>query len=122
MNATSSDPPVVAITGAEGTLLVQRCRECGLHQAPARLLCDACGADAPAWTRATGLAVVHTYVVMHHAYLRGTPVPYAVALIELDEGPRLLARADDVPLQDLRVGMRVRAGPAQGGVLALTAV
>jgi hypothetical protein len=47
------------------------------------------------WTPAQGIGTVVSYVVFHRQYAPTFPVPYTVALVELAEGPRLLARLAD---------------------------
>jgi uncharacterized protein len=79
---------------SHGTLLVQWCRSCGRHQFYPRGHCTGCFAPDPEWTPASGRGRVHTYTV-----IRRTPnaefaagCPYVLAVIELDEGPRMTAR------------------------------
>ncbi len=78
----------------DGTLLIQRCRSCGRSQFYPRGHCAACYAPDPEWTPASGRGRLHTFTV-----IRRTPnaefaadCPYVLAIIELDEGPRLTAR------------------------------
>lgn len=95
---------------AAGRLVLQRCRDCGRWQHYPRVLCAACwGADL-AWAEPAGTGVVWTFTVAHRP---GHPawqaeVPYAIAIVELDEGPRLLANVIDCPPEAVRVGMAVR--------------
>jgi uncharacterized protein len=78
--------------GAErGELLVQRCHGCGAHQFYARPFCLACGADDPEWVSVSGAGTVYSAVCVRIPVVDDLPVPYAVGLVELDEGPRLLA-------------------------------
>jgi uncharacterized OB-fold protein len=78
--------------GAErGELLVQRCPRCGAHQFYARPFCLACGADDPEWVVACGGGTVYSAVCVRIPVRDELAVPYAVGLVELDEGPRLLA-------------------------------
>jgi uncharacterized protein len=77
-----------------GTLLIQRCRACGRYQFYPRRHCVHCFAPDPEWTPASGRGRLHTYTV-----IRRTPnaefaadCPYVLAIIELDEGPRMTAR------------------------------
>ncbi len=64
------------------------------------------------WKESAGLGAVYTYSVVrqsYHPFFRGL-VPYAVAWIDLDEGPRLVSNivGVDDPVRDVRIGMRVR--------------
>ncbi len=78
---------------AEGRLEVQRCGGCGKHQFPPSYLCRFCGAESLAWRAVSGRGRVHSFTIVHRA---PTPafrarVPYVVALIDLDEGLRMMA-------------------------------
>jgi uncharacterized OB-fold protein len=90
---------------AEHELRVQRCRRCGAHQFFARPFCLACGADDVAWVAASGLGTVYSLTTVHRQVTPDLPAPYVNALVELDEGPRLLTRLVDGPC---RIGDRVR--------------
>jgi len=95
---------------ASGRLLVQRCPECDSSQFYPRALCVSCGSD-PVWQEASGHGTVHTFTVIRQ---NGLPsfrdeVPYVVAMIELDEGPRMMGNVTGCPVEDVRIGMPVRA-------------
>lgn len=77
---------------AEGRLLVQRCRVCGHHQLYPRPFCMACDSTDLAWDEAAGLGTVYSCVTVHLSVRDDLPPPYTVGLVEIDEGPRLLAR------------------------------
>lgn len=86
----------------EGTLLLQRCRTCGRHQFYPRGHCVHCFAPDPEWTPASGHGRLHTYTVVQRTPNAefAADCPYVLAIIELDEGPRMTARiigeADDI--------------------------
>jgi uncharacterized OB-fold protein len=91
-------------------LVLQRCRSCGRHVFYPRAACPHClGADL-AWERVSGQGRVHTFTVVHRG-LRGFPLgpPYVIAIVELDEGPRLMTNLVDVEPDPakIRIGMRV---------------
>ncbi len=75
-----------------GHLVYQRCRRCGHCWLPARAECPECLYPEGEWTRATGRGRVVSWVVYHHAYHEAfkNRLPYNVAIVELDEGPRLI--------------------------------
>lgn len=95
---------------AQGVLLVQRCGACHRVQSIPRLFCRHCGADAPLWERSTGLGRIYTFTVNHRAANphMADKLPYVVAVVELDEGTRLMANIVDAPPDDVRIGDRVR--------------
>ena len=53
---------------------------------------------------------MYSYVVHHHPPVPGHTLPFVVALVELEEGVRLLAELVDVPPEEVRVGLPVRIG------------
>lgn len=95
---------------AEGRLLFQECPVCGHRQFYPRALCTACGAD-PVWAEASGRGTVHTYTIVRQ--YGGPPfrdeLPYVVAVVELEEGIRMLGNVTDCPVDDVAVGMPVEA-------------
>lgn len=87
----------------EGRLLLRGCTACGrCHHYP-RSICPFCMSDATEWREAAGTGTVHAFSVM-----RRVPVPYAVAYVELDEGPLMLTNLVRTDLDALRIGQRVQ--------------
>lgn len=80
----------------EGRLMFQRCG-CGHAWLPARRECPACLRPGALWERASGRGTLLSWVVYHTAYhpAFAERLPYHVALVQLDEGPRLLTRIAD---------------------------
>ena len=76
----------------EGRLTFQRCRNCSHSWLPPRAECPECLAGEWDWTAAAGKGRVVSWVIYHHAYHEEFKerLPYNVALVELDEGPRLI--------------------------------
>jgi uncharacterized OB-fold protein len=89
-------------------LLIQRCTACGALRFPWLPGCGACG--GPDWdtVEAGGEGTVHSYVVMHHPPFPAFDPPYAVGLIELAEGVRIVSNVVGVPHDEVRIGMPVR--------------
>ena len=90
-------------------LVLQRCGACGRHVFYARALCPHCHRDALEWVRAAGTGVVYSFTVVHRPASKAFAdrVPYVVALIDLDEGPRLLSTLRVSDPAQARVGQRV---------------
>jgi uncharacterized OB-fold protein len=93
-----------------GRLLIQSCAECGHRQFYPRAICVSCGSE-PVWTDASGRGTVHTFTVVRQ---NGLPafrdaIPYVTAIIELEEGPRLMGNVTGCAAEDVRIGMAVRA-------------
>lgn len=93
---------------AEGRLLYQECPACGHRQLYPRAMCTACAAT-PEWREASGRGSVHTYTVIHqnHAEPFRDQLPYVVAMVELDEGPRMMTNITDCDPADVSIGMAV---------------
>ncbi|MFI1723700.1 OB-fold domain-containing protein [Streptomyces sp. NPDC020489] len=89
-------------------LLIQRCTACRTLRHPWLPGCNTCG--HPEWdtVEASGTGTVHSYVVMHHPPFPAFDPPYAVGLIELTEGVRLISNVIGVPYDKVRIGMPVR--------------
>ncbi|KUL41494.1 hypothetical protein ADL15_04380 [Actinoplanes awajinensis subsp. mycoplanecinus] len=73
-----------------GELRIQRCGKCGALRHPPGPGCPACGAFTPEYLVAAGTGTVHSYVVHHHPPLPGRRSPVTVALVDLDEGVRMV--------------------------------
>lgn len=76
----------------EDRLLLQRCRDCGVLRFFPRYLCTACGSEHVEWAEASGRGTVHSFTIVHRAAFPEfqARTPYVVALIDLEEGPRMM--------------------------------
>jgi uncharacterized OB-fold protein len=95
---------------ARGELLYQRCPGCDHRQFYPRQLCTACG-GATAWATASGRGTVHTFTIVRQ---NGMPpfkdqLPYAVAMIDLAEGVRMMGNVTGCAVESVRIGMPVEA-------------
>ena len=89
---------------AEGKLLLKKCNECGeVHHYP-RALCPFCWSEKVEWVQAKGTGEIYTYTVTR----RGGPVPYCIAYVTLDEGPRMMTNIVDCDLDSIKIGQRVK--------------
>ncbi|MFF5439714.1 bifunctional MaoC family dehydratase N-terminal/OB-fold nucleic acid binding domain-containing protein [Streptomyces achromogenes] len=95
---------------AERRLLIQRCTACGTPRHPWLPGCNACGGLGWDTVEASGEGTVYSYVVVHHPPVPGFDLPYAVVLVELAEGVRMVGNVVGVPYDEVRIGMPVRAG------------
>ncbi len=89
--------------------MIQRCKGCGTHLYPGRQLCTECLGEALEWVQASGRGTLFTFGIMHQRYHPGfvDDLPYNVAVVELEEGPRLNTNIVGVENEALRVGMAV---------------
>ena len=93
---------------AEGVLRLQRCAACGRHVFYPRAVCPFCMSTGLAWVEAGGSGRVHSFTVVHRAPAEyRDEAPYVVALVELDEGVRMMTRLVDVEPAAVSVGMPV---------------
>ena len=90
----------------EHELRIQSCAACGVLRHPPGPSCPSCGSFDRTYVVASGLGTVFSYVVHHHPPVPGKELPLVIALIDLDEGVRMVG---EVPGQlDLAIGDRVR--------------
>lgn len=93
----------------EQKLLMPHCDACGSYWFPPSLLCPHCSSAKWSWTATSGRGRIFSYVVYHRVYHPGFAgeVPYAVAVIELDEGPRMISNVIGIAPEKLSCDMRV---------------
>jgi uncharacterized OB-fold protein len=123
--ATKPQPHVTAETRrfwdacADGALIFQCCGACGYAQFPPRPFCTRCRADAPAEVRSSGLGTVHSHttVLRPPTSAFAADVPYVIALVDFDEGFRMMANLRHCAPVDVRIGLRVQVlfEPMAGG-------
>ncbi len=80
---------------AEDKLLIARCASCSKLQHPPSPMCPVCGSTEWATVEASGRGTVHSWIVSHHP-TRPDDDPRIVALVDLDEGTRLVTNLVDV--------------------------
>jgi uncharacterized OB-fold protein len=88
-----------------------KCTKCGSLRTLPHRYCPKCGNDAAEWTTVSGRGTVWSIGIFHQVYFEGfrDEVPYNVAVIELDEGPRIYSNIVGTPNGDIRIGDRVEA-------------
>ena len=91
-------------------LVVQRCTGCGTYRFPAREICSECLSNKSEWVPVSGKGEVFSFNVMHQVYHPGfaEEVPYAVVVIKLAEGPKMISNLVGVKPQEVKIGTRVR--------------
>lgn len=96
---------------AEGKLLVQACTKCGYLRWPPGPMCNECLSTETAWKEISPTGTLWSYAVYHRAMNPKfkDQIPYTVALVELDEGPRMYGRL-------VANGAKVEPGVAVRGV------
>ena len=82
---------------AEGRLQLQRCQQCRDFYFPPRPMCPKCWSTEIDWEVVSGRGTLHSYVINHRpAPGFAADAPYAIALVELEEGPRLMSNVVDI--------------------------
>jgi len=80
-----------------GELRLQRCDGCANVYFPPRPFCPSCGSRKVSVFKASGKGKLYSYVINHRPAAPGFTPPYAIAVIELDEGPRMMSNIIDCP-------------------------
>lgn len=94
-----------------GRLSLQRCAQCAHFRYPISPFCPNCLAGDFDWTPVSGRGSVFSFIVFHRAYHPGfqADLPYNVALVQLEEGPRMYSNIVGTPNDRVRVGDQVEA-------------
>ena len=94
---------------ARGELRLQRCAACAVWRHPPRVRCARCGSDQWQWERSSGRGIVYSWTIVHQALVPmfAEDLPYAVVVVELEEGPRLVTAVRGIAPQALRIGLPV---------------
>lgn len=89
-----------------GELRIQVCNACGAKRFPPGPACQSCEAYDRGWEVASGRGTVFSYVVHRHPPVPGKELPIVIALVDLDEGVRMVGEVEGV--DDLAIGDRLR--------------
>lgn len=91
-------------------LRMQKCTECNHIRFPAGILCPACHCMNAEWVKLSGQGTIFSYVVFRKAYHPAyqDEIPYVVAIIQLDEGPRMESNIIDTDVNEIKIGMPVK--------------
>ncbi len=94
---------------AAGELRTQYCPRCGHHFLYPRRWCPSCWHDQPRWEPVSGRGTVTAFSVIHQAPFDSyaADVPYAIAVVKLEEGPQLMTNIVGCEPDEVAVGMAV---------------
>lgn len=92
-----------------GALALLRCEDCGRWIHYVKLQCPNCGSRMLSWSPSSGKGKLYSYSVLHRAAspLFKDKVPYVLAIIELDEGIKIMSHLVGCDPEQVRVGMEV---------------
>lgn len=96
-----------------GDLLLQRCRACGRFAGYPKVFCPHCYSDDLEWAASSGRGTIYTFstVTANPPSTFLDELPYTIAIVQLEEGPRFLTRLVGVDPADVRCEMPVRLAP-----------
>jgi len=114
----TSAKPIPAVTpdlapffeaAKRGQLVVQKCGGCGKLRFPARTLCSSCLSEEASWTPVSGRGEVFSFNIMHQVYHPGfaAETPYAVVVVKLEEGAKMISNLVGVEPKAIRCGMAI---------------
>jgi uncharacterized OB-fold protein len=89
-------------------LEISACDDCDHLFLPPGPCCPKCWSSDLSTREVSGSARIFSYVVYRRTYHPGMPAPYVVALIELDEGPRLISNVVGCEPEEVEIDMPVR--------------
>jgi uncharacterized protein len=90
-------------------LVIQQCQECGLHRHYPQYLCPRCSSPRWTWSPVSGRGHIYTFTVTHQPFSKswGARTPYAVAVVELEEGVRMVSDLSDAEVDRVEIGQPV---------------
>lgn len=91
----------------EKELRLQRCKGCGAFLHPPRPMCPHCLSTESEWVPVKGKGKIYSWVTYYESPHPAFKAPYAVVLVELEEGPRIVSNMVDTKPEDLYIGMPV---------------
>ncbi len=95
--------------GAQGQLLIQRCRACGHYIHPPTPICPRCLSRDVAPGAVSGRGEVASFTINYQQWVPGLQTPYVIAIVELaeQEGLRLTTNIIHCAVEEVRIGMAV---------------
>jgi uncharacterized protein len=100
---------------ARGVLLLKFCDACQRYHHYPRTFCPHCFSDRTRWVESSGRGKIYTFSVLR----LGTPTPFSLAYVQLEEGPRMMTNLVDCDFDALAIDMPVRLSckPATDGTM-----
>jgi len=102
-----------------GELRIQCCGTCDRLTHPPTPWCPSCGDPEPTSRAMSGRGTVFTYTVTHHPQVEGFDYPLVVAVVELEEGVRLITDLVDIAVEQVCCGLPVELTVRDVGGLTL---
>lgn len=89
-------------------LRFQRCSACRAVRYPIGPTCPHCHSFQFEWVTSSGRGKIYSYTIVHYQAHPAFPVPYTVVLVEMEEGPRIIAQLKHTADVPWRIGTPVR--------------
>lgn len=95
----------------KGELRFQRCGDCGTWRHMPRHTCAQCGSAKWSWEKSSGRGTLYSWTTTHRSFHPGfnDEVPYAVVVVEMEEGVRIVSQIEGVAPEALKLGMKLKA-------------
>jgi uncharacterized OB-fold protein len=103
----TDDSAVFWDAAAEHRLVAQRCAGCGVLRHPPRPMCPHCGSLEFEVAELSGQGTLYSYALLHHPQHPAFDYPVLAALVDLDEGIRLVSNIVEIDTADIEIGMRL---------------
>lgn len=99
------------VAARERRLVIQRCLSCRAYRFPPEIACFHCGSMEYEWAPVSGRATLYTWTVAHPPLLPffRERSPWPVAVVQLEEGPRLVTNIAGLPIDQYEIGMPLEA-------------
>jgi uncharacterized protein len=105
----TDDSAVFWEAAADHRLVAQRCVGCGALRHPPRPMCPHCHSLEIEVVELSGRGTLYSYAVLHHPQHPAFDYPVLAALVDLDEGIRMVSNLVDIDLPGIEIGMRLEA-------------
>ena len=95
----------------QGRFITTRCGKCAAISFPPRMLCPACFSDQREWVELSGRGVIYAFTrnrIVARAFIK--EAPFVTAMVDLEEGPRILTRIENAAYEELKIGQAVKIG------------
>ncbi|MFP6802430.1 MAG: Zn-ribbon domain-containing OB-fold protein [Pseudomonadales bacterium] len=94
----------------QGELVMQFCPSCSQSTFPPRAHCPDCGSSDLKWQAVSGRGTIYSYTIAHRPPhpVFADQCPMAIAVVELEEGPRMMSNIVGVALSNVAVGIDVQ--------------
>jgi uncharacterized OB-fold protein len=93
----------------EGRVLLQQCTGCERLRYPGTRTCPNCLSEERSWKSVSGRGHIYSFIIVHQLYQPAfeADLPYNVAIVQLDEGPRVTSNIVGCENHEIRIGLSV---------------